>query len=54
MADEEIEVEGKKKSPLIKIVVIALVAILLLAGTAVGTMSRASSTKKTPTQRSRL
>jgi flagellar FliL protein len=38
MADEEIEVEGKKKSPLIKIVVIALVAILLLAGTAVGTM----------------
>jgi len=38
MADEEIEVEGKKKSPLIKIVVIALVAILLLVGTAVGTM----------------
>lgn len=38
MADEEIEIEGKKKSPLIKIVVIALVAILLLVGTAVGTM----------------
>ena len=38
MADEEIEVEGKKKSPLIKIIVIALVAILLLVGTAVGTM----------------
>ena len=38
MADEEIEVEGKKKSPLIKIVVIALVAILMLVGTAVGTM----------------
>ena len=38
MADEEIEVEGKKKSPLIKIVLIALVAILLLVGTAVGTM----------------
>ena len=38
MADEELEVEGKKKSPLIKIVVIALVAILLLVGTAVGTM----------------
>jgi flagellar FliL protein len=38
MADEEIEVEGKKKSPLIKIVVIALVAILLLVGTALGTM----------------
>lgn len=38
MADEEIEVEGKKKSPLIKIIVIAVVALLLLAGTAVGTM----------------
>lgn len=38
MADEEIEVEGKKKSPLIKIIVIALVAILLLAGTVVGTL----------------
>ena len=38
MADEEIEVEEKKKSPLIKIIVIALVAILLLVGTAVGTM----------------
>ena len=38
MADEEIEVEGKKKSPLIKIIVIALVAILLLVGTAVGTL----------------
>ena len=38
MADEEIEVEGKKKSPLIKIIVIALVALLLLVGTAVGTM----------------
>lgn len=38
MADEEIEVEGKKKSPLIKILVIAVVAILLLVGTAMGTM----------------
>jgi flagellar FliL protein len=38
MADEEIEVEGKKKSPLIKIIVIALVVLLLLIGTAVGTM----------------
>ena len=38
MADEEIEVEGKKKSPLIKIIVIALVVLLLLVGTAVGTM----------------
>ena len=38
MADEEIEVEGKKKSPLIKIILIAVVALLLLVGTAVGTM----------------
>jgi flagellar protein FliL len=38
MADEEIEVEGKKKSPLIKIIVIVLVVLLLLIGTAVGTM----------------
>lgn len=38
MADEEIEVEGKKKSPLIKIIVIILVVLLLLIGTAVGTM----------------
>ena len=38
MADEEIEVEGKKKSPLIKIIVIAVVALLWLVGTAVGTM----------------
>ena len=38
MADEEIEVESKKKSPLIKIIVIALVAILLLVGTVVGTL----------------
>lgn len=38
MADEEIEVEGKKKSPLIKIIVIAVVVLLLLIGTAVGTM----------------
>ena len=38
MADEEVEVEGKKKSPLIKILVIAVVAILLLSVTVVGTM----------------
>jgi flagellar FliL protein len=38
MADEEIEVEGKKKSTLIKIIVIVLVVLLLLVGTAVGTM----------------
>lgn len=38
MADEEIEVEEKKKSPLIKIIVFALVGILLVIGTTVGTM----------------
>lgn len=38
MADEESEVDVKKKSPLIKIVVIALVAIIVLAGTVVGTL----------------
>jgi flagellar FliL protein len=38
MADEDTEVEGKKKSPLIKIIVIALVAILLLVGTVFGTL----------------
>jgi len=38
MADEEVEVEGKKKSPLVKIIIIAVAAIVLLAGTVVGTM----------------
>jgi flagellar FliL protein len=38
MADEEIEVEEKKKSPLIKIIIFAVVGILVLAGTVVGTM----------------
>lgn len=38
MAEEEGEVEGKKKSPLIKIIVISLVAVILLAGTVVGTL----------------
>jgi flagellar protein FliL len=38
MADEETEVEVKKKSPLIKIILIAVVAILVLAGTVVGTL----------------
>jgi flagellar FliL protein len=38
MADEEIEVEEKKKSPLIKIIIYAVVGILVLAGTVVGTM----------------
>ena len=54
MADEEIEVEGKKKSPLIKIVVIALVAILLLAGTAVGTMFVTGFFDKKDTQAAEL
>ena len=34
MADEEVEVEGKKKSPLVKIIIIAVAAIVLLAGAA--------------------
>ena len=38
MADEEIEVEEKKKSPLIKIIIFAVVGILVLVGTVVGTM----------------
>ena len=38
MADEETEVEVKKKSPLVKIILIAVVAILVLAGTVVGTL----------------
>lgn len=38
MADEEVEVEGKKKSPLVKIIIIAVAAIVLLAGTVLGTM----------------
>ena len=32
MADEEIEVEEKKKSPLVKIIIFAVVGILVLAG----------------------
>ena len=38
MADEEIEVEGKKKSPIVKIILIAVVTLLLLAGTVAGTL----------------
>ena len=38
MADEDTEVEVKKKSPLVKIILIAVVAILILAGTVVGTL----------------
>lgn len=38
MAEEETEVEGKKKSPLIKIILISVIALLLLAGTVVGTL----------------
>ena len=38
MADEEVEVEEKKKSPLVKIIIMAVVGILVLAGTVVGTM----------------
>lgn len=38
MAEEDTEVEGKKKSPIVKIVLIAVVAILLLVGTVFGTL----------------
>ncbi|MFM2240147.1 MAG: hypothetical protein RJA69_1521 [Pseudomonadota bacterium] len=38
MADEEVEVEEKKKSPLVKIIIFAVVGILVLAGVVVGTM----------------
>jgi len=38
MADEDTEVEGKKKSPIVKIIVIVLLVVILLAGTVVGTL----------------
>ena len=38
MADEDTEVEGKKKSPIVKIIVIVLLVLILLAGTVVGTL----------------
>jgi flagellar FliL protein len=38
MADEDNEVEGKKKSPILKIILIAVVAILLLGGSVMGTL----------------
>ena len=38
MAEEDTEVEGKQKSPLIKIILIAVVSLLLLVGTVVGTL----------------
>ena len=38
MVDEVVEEEGKKKSPLVKIIIIAVAAIVVLAGTVVGTM----------------
>jgi flagellar FliL protein len=38
MADEDTEVEGKKKSPIVKIIVIVLLVLILLAGTVAGTL----------------
>jgi len=38
MADEEIEEEGKKKSPLIKIIIFAVVGIVVVIGIVVGTL----------------
>lgn len=38
MADEDTEVEGKKKLPIVKIIVIVLLVLILLIGTVVGTL----------------
>lgn len=38
MAEEDTEVEGKKKSPIVKIILISVVAIVLLVGTVLGTL----------------
>lgn len=38
MAEEDTEVEGKKKLPIVKIILIAVLAIVLLVGTVVGTL----------------
>jgi flagellar FliL protein len=38
MAEEDSEVEGKKKSPLVKIILIAVVVIVLLFSTVLGTL----------------
>lgn len=38
MAEIDTEVEGKKKSPIVKIILIAVVTLLLLAGTVAGTL----------------
>lgn len=38
MADEDTEFEGNKKSPIVKIILISVVAIVLLVGTVVGTL----------------
>ena len=38
MADEVVEEEGTKKSPLVKIIVLAVVGIIVLAGAVVGTL----------------
>jgi len=38
MADEDNETEGKKKSPLVKIIIFVLVGVIVLAGVVVGTL----------------
>lgn len=38
MADEDNEVEGKKKKPIVKIVIIVLVALVVIGGGVVGTL----------------
>lgn len=38
MADEVVEEEGSKKSPLVKIIILAVAALILLAGAVLGTL----------------
>ena len=38
MADEVVEEEGSKKSPLVKIIILAVVGLVVLAGAVVGTL----------------
>lgn len=50
MADEDSEVEGKKKKPILKILIIVLVVLILLAGTVAGTLFATGFFDKKDTQ----
>ena len=50
MADEDAEVEGKKKKPILKILIIVLVVLILLAGTVAGTLFATGFFDKKDTQ----